>query len=46
VRIPILGWQLEGGDKMKLVSLFAGLLIWWVFIGRPKYGVKGLNRYV
>lgn len=41
-----LGAMLDGGDKMKLASLAAGFGIWWYFIGRKKFGMKGMRKYV
>lgn len=33
-------------EKRALVGVAASFVIWWYFMGRKKYGTKGMSRYV
>ena len=34
------------GERKAIITGMALFVIWYVFIGRKKYGMKGRNRYV
>jgi len=36
--------SLSVGDKMALITPVLSILIWWLFIGRKRYGSKGLSK--
>lgn len=38
--------SMDNSDKYTLAGLVATLSLWWVFVGRGKYGTKGKRHYV
>lgn len=37
--------KIDRYDRYIVVSTIVGLLIWWQFIGRDKYGMHGQRKY-
>jgi hypothetical protein len=35
--------SLSVGDKMALIVPVLSIVVWWVIVGRKKYGSKGLS---
>lgn len=43
--IPV--WStMDKSDKYTIAGLLASLTLWWLFVGRGKYGTKGKRHYV
>jgi hypothetical protein len=36
--------SLSVGDKMALIAPLVSIVIWWILVGRHKYGSKGLSK--
>ena len=37
---------MDKSDKYTIAGLLASLILWWVFVGKGKYGTKGKRSYV
>lgn len=37
--------EMDKSDKYTIAGLLASLALWWLFVGRGKYGKKGRVNY-
>lgn len=35
-----------GNEKRAAAGIAASFVVWWLFVGRKKYGAKGMKKYV